>query len=266
MRASVRLDDSDQWTCETMLKHIATSMLMAMLLAPFTARAQIHVLISGGIRAAYDRLLPQFEKQTGRSVSTAQGTSQGAGADSIAAQLRHGTMEDVVIMSKAGFKVLIADGRVKAGAIVDLARVPLGVAVRAGDPKPDIHSVAAFRQALLNAPSIASDSTAALYLRNKLLPELGISAKVLPNLVLFGSTAISTGQAEMVIDPVSAVLHAPGAQYVGALPDQIQLIQTFSAAIVSNSTQADAARQLLAFLTSTDARAAMRASGMDPIH
>jgi len=237
----------------------------ATLLVPVIASAQITVLLSGGIRAAYDKLLPEFEKSTGIAVTTLQGTSQGSGTDAISAQLRRGVYADVLIMSKGGFDELTADGRIAPGSLTDVATVPLGVAVRAGIPKPDIRTADAFRQALLRAKSITYDSTAAIHMDKVVLPRLGIGAQVAPKVIYTGPKAITSGKSEMVVDPVSAVMDIPGGVYVGPLPAELQLVQTFSTAVVSGSKQPEEARRLVAYLRSVGAQAAIKTSGMEPV-
>jgi len=115
----------------------------------------MNVLISGGFSGAYEQLLPEFERTTGIKVATGSGASQGAGPQTIAAQLARGVPANVVILSREGLSELIAAKRIVAGTDVDLARVPLGVAVRAGTPKPDVSTVAAFTQVLLKAKTVA---------------------------------------------------------------------------------------------------------------
>src|ERR1700749_3753093 len=112
--------------------------------------ATLHVLISGGFSAAYERLLPQFERASRIKVTTGSGASQGSGPQTIAAQLARGVPADVVILSREGLGELIAAKRIVAGTDVDLAQVPVGVAVRAGAAKPDVSTVEAFKQVLLN--------------------------------------------------------------------------------------------------------------------
>ena len=93
----------------------------------------VNVLISGGFSSAYEQLLPEFERTSGIKVTTGSGASQGAGPQTIAAQLARGVSADVVILSREGLSELIAAKRIIAGSDVDLARVPLGVAV--GGPR-----------------------------------------------------------------------------------------------------------------------------------
>src|SRR4029077_6604888 len=104
---------------------------------------------------SYEQLLPEFERTSGIKVTTGSGASQGAGPQTIAAQLARGVPANVVILSREGLSELIAAKRIAPGTDVDLARVPLGVAGRAGTPKPDVSTVEAFKQVLLKAKTVA---------------------------------------------------------------------------------------------------------------
>ena len=115
----------------------------------------VKVLISGGFAGAYEQLLLQFEQASGIKVTTGSGSSQGVGPQTIGAQLARGVAADVVILSREGLGELIAANRIATGTDVDLARVPLGVAVRAGTSKPDVSSVESFKQVMLAAKTIA---------------------------------------------------------------------------------------------------------------
>ena len=120
--------------------------VVALLIWPIAASAQVKVLMSGGFRGAYERLLPEFERTSGIKVTTGSGSSQGNGPQTIGAQLARGVPADMVILSREGLAELIAASRIAAGTDVDLARVP--VAVRAGDSKPDVSTVAGLRASL----------------------------------------------------------------------------------------------------------------------
>jgi molybdate transport system substrate-binding protein len=233
---------------------------------PAPAFAQVKVLMSAGFKAAYQGILPGFEKRTGVSVTTSTGTSQGDGPDTIGAQLRRGVSADVVILSKAGLTDLIKGGKIAAGTEVDLAQSPLGLAVKTGKPKPNISTVKAFRRVLVRAKTITFQSTTVVYLRDRLLPQLGITDDVMAKHTEVGPSAVASGAAEVAIAPVSEILHVPGVEYVGTIPPQIQLVQTFSAAVVSGSKELAASKQLIAFLASDTAKAIMRKNGMSPLH
>src|SRR6202047_1146647 len=146
---------------------------------PIAATAQVKVLMSGGFSGAYEQLLPEFERTSGIKVTTGSGASQGAGPQTIAAQLARGVPANVVILSREGLSELIAAKRIAAGTDVDRARVPLGVAVRAGTPKLDVSTVEAFKQVLLKAKTVAiPGSTSGIWLTTDLFPRLGIAEKI----------------------------------------------------------------------------------------
>jgi molybdate transport system substrate-binding protein len=242
---------------------IAFFALVLALAAP--SYAQVKVMISGGFAAAFQDLQPEFEKSTGMKLVVRRGASQGAGPDTIGAQLHNGVPEDVVIMSREGLDELIAEGWIVSGT-VDLGQTPLGVSVRAGAPKPDISTVAAFKQTMLRAKSVTfPSSTTGIYMATKLFPQLGIASEMAPKTTTTGVAAVAKGDAEIAIQPVSELLHAPGADFVGTIPAEIQYVSVFSAAMVRVSTERKGAKELLDFLTSDKAKTAIKKSGMDPV-
>jgi molybdate transport system substrate-binding protein len=230
--------------------------------------AQVKVLISGGFSGAYKQVLPEFEKTTGITVSTGSGASQGTGQQTIAAQLQRGVPADVVIMSRDGLAELMAAGRIVAGTDVDLARVRLGAAVRAGTTKPDIGTVEALKETLLSAKAVAvPGSTGGIYLTTKLLPQLGIAGQVNVKVTERATQAaalVAAADADIVIQPISELMNAPGIDVVGLLPSEVQLVQTFAAAIVVGSKEPDAGKRLIEFLASERAVAAIEKHGMEP--
>ena len=171
--------------------------IAAVLALPTASFAQVKVIISGGFSAAYQEVLPEFEKTTGITVTTTRGPSQGNAPNAIGAQLRRGVPADVVIMSREGLDELIAEGRIVAGTNVDLARTPLGMAVRAGAPKPDISTVDAFKRTLLRAKSITvPDSTTGIYMTTTLFPRLGITSEMAGKITHSGVAAVAKGDVE----------------------------------------------------------------------
>jgi molybdate transport system substrate-binding protein len=224
------------------------------------------VITSGGFAAAFQDLQPEFEKSTGIKLTVTRGASQGSGPDTIAAQLRRGFPADVVIMSREGLDDLIAEKRIVAGSDVNLGQTPLGMAVRAGAPKPDIRTVEAFKQTMLRAKSVTfPGSTTGIYMVKKLFPQLGIATEMAPKTTSTGVAAVAKGDAEIAVQPVSELLQVPGTEFVGTLPKEIQYVSVFSAAMVMGSKEPKEAKQLIDFLTSEKARTAMKASGMEVV-
>lgn len=168
-------------------------------------------------------------------------------------------------MSREGLDELIAAAKIITGTDVDLAQTPLGVSVRAGASKPDIHTVDAFKQTLLRAKSITfPNSTTGIYMTTKLFPQLGIAGAISGKITYTGVAAVASGESEIAIQPVSELLHAPGVDFVGTIPSEIQYISVFSAAIVADSKELERSKRLIAFLTSETASNAIKKSGMDP--
>lgn len=228
----------------------------------------MNVLISGGFSGAYEELLPEFERASGIEVTTGSGASQGNGPQTIAAQLARGVAADVVILSREGLTELIAANRIVAGTDVDLACVPVGVAVAAGAPKPDVSTVEAFKKILLDARTIAiPGSTSGIWLANDLFPRLGIADRINVAVAPRGTGAarmVATGEADVAVMPTSEILHAAGVDFAGNIAAEIQFVQTFSAAVVAGSDRIEGARRLIEYLASPRASEAISKSGMEP--
>ena len=245
------------------------AMVVTLLAFPTSSWAQLNVLISGGFSSAYREVLPEFERASGITVNTGSGASQGTGQQTIAAQLRRGVPADVVILSREGLAELVAAGRIVAGTDVDLARVPLAAAVRAGVQKPDISSVEAFRQTLLRAKTVVvPGSTSGIYLTAKVFPMLGIADRITVKVTERGAQAAATvaaGDADIVVQPISELMNVSGIEVVGRIPNELQLVQTFAAAIVVGSKKPDSGHRLIEFLASERTSAAIEKNGMESV-
>jgi molybdate transport system substrate-binding protein len=247
------------------MRVLVTSLL---LLAGPVHGAEIKVMISGGFSAAYRDLVADFERTTGHTVVTTRGPSMGATPEAIPNRLQRGEPADVLIMVGDALDDLIKQGHVVAWSRVDLARSRIGMAVRAGAPKPDISSVEAFKRTLLEAKSIAySDSASGVYLATALFPRLGIadamqgkSKRIEGDPV---GAVVARGDAEIGFQQISELLPVPGIDYVGPLPPEIQRVTVFSAGLAVAAKEPEAARALLAFLASPAAASAITRSGLE---
>ena len=234
---------------------------------------EIRVVSSGGFTAAYQQLVPLFEAASGHTVVTAYGASMGNAADAIPSRLARGERFDIVILADNALDALIAQGQVLPGSRVDLGRSLIGLSVRKGTPKPDISSVAALTQTLLNAKSVAySASASGTYLSTELFQRLGVAEqmkltarKIMSERV---GAVVARGEAELGFQQVSELLPIKELDFVGALPDEVQQKVFFSAGLMTCSSSAGtagAARQLLRFLASKAAAPIVRASGLEPV-
>jgi len=227
-----------------------------------TGPTEIRVLSSLATKEAYLELVPQFERQTGRKVTTTW-----AGTVDIMKRMAAGEIYDLVIVSSTAVDDLIKQGKVK-DPRVDLAKTGIGVAVRAGAPKPDISSGTAIKKALLAAKTVGySTGPSGVYLMG-LFERLGIAAEVkaktrqVPSGGTVG-TILASGEAELGFQQVSELVHVSGVDFVGPLPPEIQHVTVFSAGIHTNAKAPEAARALLDFLIAPAARTVIQKHGLE---
>jgi len=173
-------------------------------------------------------------------------------------------------MADAALVALIKDGKVLAESRTPLARSAIGVAVRAGSPKPDISSVDALKRTLLQAKSIAySASVSGRYLSTELFQRLGIADQIMPKSRRIEGervgAVVARGEAEIGFQQVSELLPVPGIDYVGPLPPEVQKVTLFSAGVAAGAGNSDAAYALIGFLASPEAAHAIAKSGMEPV-
>ena len=121
-----------------------TGTLLATLLLAATGgsalAAEVTVMISGGFKAALEKLAPAWEKQTGNHLVVIPGPSMGKTPQAIPNRLARGEHADVVIMVGDALTSLEKAGRTQPGSRRELADSPIGVVVKAGAPLPAIHS------------------------------------------------------------------------------------------------------------------------------
>lgn len=227
-------------------------------------------MTSGAFTEAFLNLVPEFERATKTTVLTAFGASMGGAPDSIPSRLTRGEPVDVVILASGALDDLITQGRVVPGSRVDLVRSSIGMAVRAGAPKPDISSVEALTRTLLQAKSIAySASASGVYLSTEMFQHLGIADQVKGKSKRIEServgAVVARGEAELGFQQISELLPVAGIDYVGPLPAEVQRVTVFSAGIATGARASGAARALIAFLTSPEVVPAVTKSGLEPL-
>ena len=221
----------------------------------------ITVMASAAFKEAYLELVPGFERASGHAVGNLWVPSV-----QMMARLKGGERVDLVILSAAAL-----DDLIQAGIIAerfDLARSGVGVAVRAGAPKPDISSGDAVKRAVLAAKGIAySTGPSGVYLAG-LFQRMGIADQIKHKVrQVQGEPAgavAARGDAEIAFQQVSELLPVPGIELVGPLPPDIQQITVFSAGLHVRSPSPDAARALVEFLTAPAAATVIRRKGMEP--
>jgi molybdate transport system substrate-binding protein len=229
--------------------------------------AELVVFSTIGVRSAAELLFAQFEK-TSHKLAVTWGT-----APMLVKRIEAGDTADVVVLSRAGIDALKKQGKIAPGADTTLASSGVGIAVKASAPKPDISTPEALKRTLLAAKSIAYSEPSAggasgVYFA-KLLERMGIAEQMKPKTKYpppggFSASLLITGEAELAVQQKPELLHVAGAEVIGLLPGDLNVVTEFAAAIMADCKNADMASALIKSLRSSEAVAVFRARGLDP--
>jgi molybdate transport system substrate-binding protein len=228
--------------------------------------AEVKLLSASALHPAIDALIPDFEKSSGHKVTVSYGT-----AGAVADRVQKSEAADIVLSSVPMIDRLQTQGKIVAGDRVILAKVGVGAFVRKGAAKPDISSTDALKRSMLAARSIAYPDPAGggasgIYVAS-LLERLGIAAEMKPKtkLATLGTlyASVASGDVEIGFNQVSEILAQPTIELAGPLPSAIQNYTQFAPGIITGSSQADAARALVTFLSSPPAQAVLKAKGFE---
>ena len=173
------------------------------------------------------------------------------------------------ILGKNLTEELIKQGKLVAGSPATFAKSGVGVAVRAGAPKPDISSADAVKKAVLAAKSVAySAGASGIYLVG-MFQKMGIAEEVKSKTATVKpgepvGDVVARGDAEIGFQQVSELIPVKGIQYLGSLPAEIQNITVFAGGVHTGAKEADAAAALVKFLTAPPARATLEKHGLEP--
>ncbi len=194
---------------------------------------------------------------------------ESAGGVDAARRVRDGERFDFVVLAADAIEQLAAAGRVDPSTRTDLAYSGVAIAMRANTPKPDVGSEAAIRDAVLHARTIGYSTGPSGAHLARLFQRWGIAETIAPRIVQAPpgvpvGALVARGDVELGFQQLSELMHVEGIDVLGALPPDIQAMTTFSAAVCSASTRADATKRLLEFLASPAADAAKRRHGMEP--
>jgi molybdate transport system substrate-binding protein len=223
-------------------------------------------VLSIPFRGPMDVIGPRFEKATGHKLAIAFAPS-----DPLKKRIDAGEPFDAILIFPNLVDELIKQGKVAAGSRVDIARAPLGLAVKKGAAKPDVSSNDAFRRALLDAKSIsyAAAGPSGVHLLT-VLERLGITAEIKPKLrpMSAGSLVVgpvAKGEVEVGVVSTPFILADPGAELAGLLPRDLQDYVRYSSGIGAAAVSANAAKAFVSFLLHPDSMTVMKSNGLEPV-
>jgi molybdate transport system substrate-binding protein len=225
----------------------------------------LRLLSTRAVQGALPAVIPGFEQAAGTQVAI-----DFSPTNALLVRIKNGDRGDAALLTREGVDELAGLGILDGTTAVDLVRSTVGLAVRAGAPKPDIGTAEALTATLLAARSIVYSRLGAsgVYFAG-LIERLGIAdavnakATVIPS----GLTGepVARGEAELAVQQLSELRAVPGLDIVGPLPASLQTPGIFSAAVFAGSPHADLARRLLRVLASAEAAAPYRAAGLEPL-
>ena len=251
------------------MKYLLSSAVLALALGGSTCAGAVELTLiaPGGIRAAVNQMLPEFERKTGNTVKATFGSGGGTKA-----RVVKGEPFDVPVV-QVPYEDVIKSGHVVVASETPLANVSVGLAVRAGAPKPDISSAEAVKKLLLGAKSIAypnaASGAAAGVSFDETLKKLGITEEMKPKLKIAQGGAgaramLAQGEVDYGFTFVSEIITEPGVEAVGPLPRDISTPTFLTAFLSADSKNAEAAKALISFLSSPAAAAVYKERGMLP--
>jgi len=244
---------------------LCAAALLAVVGSP-AAAADISVFSTGAPSAVLKVLAVAFARDTGNHVEFTVGTP-----GDLQSKLAAGATPDLVVEPAPVIEKLEKAGTLKAGSRVDLARVGIGVVVRAGAPKPDISTVDAMRKMLLDAKSIVYSNPDGSGFAGKavarMIEQMGIADAVKPKLTIMraidgGVDLVAKGKAEVGLFNISEILPVQGVTLVGPLPASAQSYIVFAAARHTGSRSPGPARAFVKLATDPASRAQWQAGGL----
>jgi molybdate transport system substrate-binding protein len=225
--------------------------------------AELKLLAGNALKTVMDTLGPQFEKETGSTLSITVGTTT-----QLKGRIDSGEAFDAVILAKPGLDELAGQGKIVDSTRAVIARSGIGVAVRKGAPKPDLDSDDAFKHAMLDAKSIGYvDQTPTAAALKSLFAKLGIADAMKSKskaLNMQAAVAVAGGDVEIGLTQIPEILPYPGVELAGPLPADIQTYTAFAGGVGAAAQNPSGAAALIKFLTGPNAAPVIKAKGMEP--
>jgi molybdate transport system substrate-binding protein len=223
----------------------------------------VDVLSTLALRGVLVETEAEFRARTGLAIA-ARYKSTNAQLIAIA----EGATADVAIITRPAVDQLTAEGKIVAGSAKDVAQSGIGLAVRTGAPKPDISTVAAFKQAILAAKSIAFSRLGASGVHfAEVIERLGIADEIRRKSVIsdaYMGEVVVRGEADLAVQQISELMPVAGIDIIGPLPGELQKISLFAAAIFTAAKNPAGGAKLVSFLAEPSLAPVLERKGLSP--
>jgi molybdate transport system substrate-binding protein len=239
---------------------VAASLLMGALSAGAAHAAEIKVLGGQGSISVIRDLAAGFEKATGHKVIATQERN-------IMETINSNAPADIATGSPSVIDNLIKSGKV-VGMRVDWGRAGIGVAIKAGAPKPDLKDTAAFVRMLRNAKSIGYSTAGSGLMVANIIKDLGLTEELKARTKFLdgfpAAEAVARGEVEIAMQQINVILPVAGAELAGPLPPELQQYNPFAAGVLAVSKEKEVAAAMVKFMGAPENVALVRKSGMAP--
>jgi molybdate transport system substrate-binding protein len=230
---------------------------------------EVTVLSAVAVKAALDELAAVHERSIGGKVAISYAT-----AGEIKTRIQGGEAVDLTILPKARMDELAQQGKIVPGTVVRFVSAAVGLAVRAGAPKPDISSPEALKRSLLAAKSISYADAAKGGLSGvqfaRVLERLGISQEMKPKTKLVpgpeAPNLVARGEVEIAVAMIPEIVPVRGADLVGPLPQEPQIPTNilYVVGTLETSRAPDAAKTFIQFISGPNSAPVVKSKGMEP--
>ena len=236
------------------------------LLAGTASAAEITVISGGAVEPGLEAFARQVRRGLGHELRILYNT-----APQIAKRLSAGEIYDILVSPPAMIETAIGEGRIVPETRVKVGRVGAGIIVRTGALAPDVATVDALKQALLDADSVVYNTASTGIYLDKLFVTMGIAealktkttryptgAAVMEHVIKGKGREIGFGAMTEI-----RLYESKGISLVGPLPADIQNYTSYEAVLMTGATAAEAARAVLNHLATPAAKAAFTAGGVE---
>ena len=245
-------------------KFAAACVLAALGLAPLQSAwaANLTIMTNQGATPGVKELAAAFSRATGHNVSVMQAD------DAMEQRLTSGQV-DLVTQNPGPMDELVKQGKVVGNSVTPFVMASLGLAVKAGAPKPDISTVEAYKAALLKAKSIGYSRGCSGTNIGKGIAEIGLTEQLKAKTIFTGGNGpvtdyLKRGEFEIGIQQTNIMSGVPGVDFVGTLPGSLNKPCQSNVGLATASKEPEAARAFIRFMVSPEAAPLLRKTLVEP--